>query len=495
MDNNNNTDFHDTQNTDSLDFRSLPDVALVKVLQMLDVPDRYRLSLTCSRLHTMFDHPDVWRCVTLVVFGTSVAYEDYSQTLIVGDLSSQQKKLVMKRGRYFQNVVFDIGYFLLTDDIYSMLLELPERCSLKSLTVCIRNVKVFGSCTTEYQTNVLALAKELCKRVPGKISLEVDLVKCISRAVEYYYLPEPNACCSHVTSLDLPKSLFSEQDIFSENPDLSLFPTAVMVSKFPSLQCLCLSAYNLSDQLLYELSETTRRQRLLHSLDIHFKHVDLSQLPDVSSSAWNQLVSACPKVTVSCNICWSGQSISLGHNLSPLRAVIKREVPLRTVKTFCRDEKNLMQVFSVCREHTDTLTSLRLDRGTLGTDWGSLSIERALQGSFSEECQQALVDLVRECPHLTHFLCLGGLHYQTVIQLVNLDKQWRTFAVDVDYTATHDAEELMKWEPKSGTNLERMQAKVCLRDNPPEAYKKERDERLGQMSAILYQKLGFRGTL
>ena len=497
MNNNKEAEFHDTRNTNSRpDFSSLPDVALVKVLQMLDVPDRFHVSLTCSRLHAMFNHPEVWSCVTLVVLGTFVVQTDHLRALVIGDLSSKQKTLVEKRGHYLQHVVFDISCFSLTDDAYGMLLELPGRCPLKSLTVRLRNVKVFGACENDYETNVLILTEDLCERLSGKITLEVDLAKYISHAVEDYYLPEPNACCRHVTSLDLPKPFFAEQDIFSENPALSPFPTAVLVSKFPSLQHLCLSVYNLSDGLLCELSDAAVRQCQLGTLDIHFKHVDPSQLPELSSFAWTRLVHACPRVSVTCNICWSGHGVSPGrHKLGQLRAVIKREVPLRNLETFCRDERNLMQVFAVCREHPDTLASLSIDRGTLRVEWGSLSVERGPREPFSDECQQALVELVHDCPHLTHFVCLGGLHHQTVLQLVKLDKQWRTFAVDVNYTATHDIEEMKKWVPESGTTLERMQAMVDLRVNPPEAYKKEREERLQQMSAILYQKLGFHGIM
>ena len=155
-------------------------------------------------------------------------------------------------------------------------------------------------------------------------------------------------------------------------------PTAALVSTFPSLQHLHLSAFSLSENLLKELSQTSTRLCPLSTLQlelpnpyvVRIRHCYSSlprSLPELSSEAWSQLVAACPRLQVLCTI---GGVCSW-----QLQSVFKPEVPLVCVKVTCVRGVGFSEASFMLLQYRNTLHSFEYITIRLGT-WLQVQVAR-----------------------------------------------------------------------------------------------------------------------
>ncbi|KAK7097983.1 uncharacterized protein [Littorina saxatilis] len=412
--------------TEGPDFSCLPDVVWVKVLQLLDVTDRYHVSLTCSRLHAHFGHPSGWSHATLDL---SVSYDGELEKY--SDLSVLQHKHSV-----LQYVKVDIQKLrlplqVMSPEEISTLLELPLSKNLKSLKInlnfdIIELKRVIENNDTAHLSSASVL-NELCDRAPEKLLVELVLIDLAisdfsseNAPCEVFDSLGPKTWYQRVTSLSFPHGSLSEETQFSLYPQLTSSPTAVLVSRFLSLRCLSLSVVNLSDQLLYQLADMSRSHCSLRSFTIHFRlccnrsftqeiHSDLVEL---SSSAWGGLVSVCSNLEVSCFL---GEAVTLKE----LCSVVRPEAPVVSVQFLYRVDKGIEAFVPFCLQHSQTLQRF--------------TYNECLTSVIKVRCQRradrggSLVSMVTECPRLRHLVYIGEIHNEDVVKLAELNRQWTTF--------------------------------------------------------------------
>ncbi|KAK7097984.1 uncharacterized protein [Littorina saxatilis] len=460
-------------------FSFLPEVVLVKVLQFLDVTDRYHLSLTCSTLHALFDHPRVWSCVTLDLY-----YDEDGQMMKARDTKTRDKTGTGQAAAFLkfqpQSVILSLqsahgaNTRLLSAEELDVLTDLLTKVHLKSLTVKFELDLMY---VTEVHINkskssVSRLLEELCTQSPGEIHVELTVTDPLGVGSEYcdhsateLYRQKPKTWFSRVTKFELPTLFLSDKEVWEKLPQLTSSPTAVLLSRFPSLRCLSLSAVNLSDQLLYQLADTSRAHCALRSLAIqHFRDRDDDPLgseedgevPELSSAAWCKLVTVCPRLQVSCHI-----SASVVQR--DLLATIKPETPVVGVTLWGSCDEGLGLVSSLCVEHSTSLQTFVYECCCRGCCECSEDHRPRLPDSV-------LVSMAMDCPQLQHLVYDGEIHPEDIIQLAQLDRRWRTFVFRDDYilidheTDIHQGKLCFQDKQKLDNGKDRHHDKPCFQD-------------------------------
>ena len=213
--------------------------------------------------------------------------------------------------------------------------------------------------------------------------------------------------------------------------DLRLSPTLTrsLLSLVPSLQHLQISAFNLSDDVLHQLSQPVaqgaRQQKLCTlTVDVFAFNVD-ARLPELSPSAWGKLLKSCPDLQVTCLV----RCPLTKHHL---KIILPPSVPLVSLRVDCnrgQTVSELLQALEIARQHT----------GTLHTFENYFT-------ETTEECEKLLVSLVTECSQLHSLVYMGNIDHRHVKQFAALEKRWQSFMFCKRYIVlgtTDDNQEMM----------------------------------------------------
>ncbi|KAL8612887.1 hypothetical protein ACOMHN_038142 [Nucella lapillus] len=189
--------------------------------------------------------------------------------------------------------------------------------------------------------------------------------------------------CSKVKKLVLPTGqIYTTEYTLVNSPS----PTVGLIASLSSLQELHISANNLSDQLLLELSQAPGRRTPLRQLVITFRKTWSTwySMAQLSSAAWHELTRACPSLAVDCRL------VLLVEPSSEVLFFIKPETPIRKLAVDYRldQTQSVLNIYSLCRDHASTLQYL------------DVFLTKRFRGQLEVcEAQQSLLDA---CPGLHH---------------------------------------------------------------------------------------------
>ena len=433
------------------DFSTLPDVVWVAVLQMLTLPDRYHLSLTCSKLYSLFSHPSTWKFVTLDLRGEHDC--DGTMPSDRGLILPWQRVMVEKYGRCFQELTLCLETFELHPECYGVLRSLTktggERCVINIYV--IPGDQIFHDLSTIKGPSVYTLMEDL-SCLSGNLHLDVtcsevsedmynDVFRCSSSDLR----------CKHLRSLAIPYSDYSEEELvehtsLGDGLQYTETPTAVLVSRFPCLQHLTLSGSQFSDELLYALADMSSRRCQLRTIRITgefklFDYLHVFDVCDLSSEAWRQLTLSSPHLEVTC--CF--------QRLYFLDHIFKPETPLVSIEIDSLGEKLKFpsKFLSFCVDHCDTLESLK---------YIVEEEENACDDPHPGELP--LVSIAIGCPKLVRLDYGGIIRMADIIKLAEMDRKWKTFAIDRCYVLTDDQAEWEVHMPEDEAKLEEVRQAV-----------------------------------
>ena len=407
------------------DFSTLPDVVWVAILQMLTVPDRYHLSLTCSKLYLLLSHPSTWKSVTLELPNQHCFdHDDMSRSR--GMILPWQQVMVEKYGRCVQDFTLRLEAFELHPESYGILQSLAKTGGLKRCVIQTSNVpdgQIFHDLSRSKGPSVYTLMEDLSSCLSEHLHLDVtssgvnaDMYDDIIRR------SSSDLRCKHLRSFTVPFSDYTEREIVDRTSlghDLqdTQAPTSVVVSRFPSLQHLSLSECHISEKLLYALADMSNRCCQLSTLTIDFAACDSDEEDEVcelSSQAWSQLASSCPCLQVFCYF-------QRPHKLDK---IFKPEAPLVSIEIDSMGEKLISpsKFLSFCVDHCDTLESLKY------------SVEEDIN-VFDDLYPDELpvVSIATYCPKLMRLQYGGLIHRADVIKLAEMDRRWEKFAIHENY--------------------------------------------------------------
>lgn len=414
----------------------------VRVMQLLDVADRSRLARTCTRLHALLEHPSVWGCLIVNFWRPGFGTPPYGYGVHVTSHDEVARKLltVMRKfGEFIQHARLRWLDKSLTSAAFDFLADglASSRC-LKSVTLELVDVNLKGlfpdaedfgdSRVSEFMRDF-----SVVRSPPVRINIEAYISDSIHVNRALFWALFACSCqdirCRSWTALHLDTS-YSDEKLSVELQVPA--PIALLVSRLPSLQHLHAGAHCLSDQLLYELSQTSKRSPL-KTLNIVYhesgRHND--PLPALSAEAWAALAFACPATQVNCPSLYFRFSNSL-------HCVLKPETPLVSVKVEdSRPEPSLVaSCFST--DQSRTLTTLHYEV-VAGQHYlyGGQPIPGAVPrpgmvGNMS------LFDLVTACPRLQHLVYKNTIHHSDIVRVAQLARQWRTFHFNEDLILTDE---------------------------------------------------------
>ena len=405
------------------DFSTLPDVVWVAVLQKLTVPDRYHLSLTCSKLYSLFPHPSTWKFVILDLPGERDS--DGTMTKGRGLILPWQRVMVEKYGRCFQDLTLCLQTFELHPECYGVLQSLTKTGGLRRCVINIYDLpgeQIFHDLSTSKGPSVYTLMEDLSSCLSGNLHLDVtcsefgrdmyeDIFRCSSSDLRR----------KHLRSFALSFTDYNEDELaqptfVGDAVQYVEAPTAMLVLRFPCLQHLTLIGCHFSDKLLYALADMSSRHCKLRTIRITgefrvFDYLEEDDVCDVSSKAWRQLTLSCPHLEVSCYF----------QRLLFLDKIFKPEAPLVSIEIDCLGDKLMdpSKFLSFCVDHCDTLESLKY-----GTEGDFNVWENPFPGVMP------VLDIAIACPKLVRLEFGGLIRMVDVIELAEMDRRWKTFTID-----------------------------------------------------------------
>ena len=415
------------------DFSTLPDVVWVAVLQMLTLPDRYHLSLTCSKLYSLFSHPSTWKIVILELPGEHDL--DFTMTRGRGLILPWQRVMVEKYGRCFQDLTLCLETFELHPECYGVLRSLAKTGGLRRCVLDICDVpgdQIFHDLSRSKGPSVYTLMEDL-SCLSGNLHLDVTCSWVnASMYNDVFRCSRSDLRCKHLHSFAIPYSDDTEEELvehtcLGDALRYTQTPTAVLVSRFPCLQHLTLNGCHFSDELLYALADMSSRRCQLRTITGEFKvfdYIEEEDVCDLSSQAWNHLTLSSPHLVVFCYF----------QRPYGLDKVFKPEAPLVSIEIDSLGEKLISpsKLLSFCVDHCDTLVSLKY------------SVEEEIEvGDDLYPDELPLVSIAIDCPYLVRLEYGGLIHRADVIKLAEMDRKWETFAIDKNYVLRDDQAE---WE-------------------------------------------------
>ena len=386
------------------DFSALPDPVLLLILKVLSLEDRYHLSLACRRLHALFSHPSVWRSVTLSCSGA----DSKCRVGLHAKMPAHQRTLVARFGRHFEDVTVRVtGHLVnLDEESRQALTQVATACNLRALRLGIGPTRSASfRAGFEPRVDSVSVILDLARRAAGLKRLE--LISWPLHADTSFVGLFHNALFTDLQSLNMFYNVAGHWFGASDSVTLKHpLPIAALTSKFRSLQHLYIQDRMLSDELLLSLAAGGRSQ--LKTLSVLVCHIP-SQKDDegfpreeLTPSAWRKLSSACPDLEVRFSLVARSRDSQLAWLFHP-------EVPVTGV-TLYRFSRCSVALLALLRQYGKSLRSFICYHADCGDD-----------------CEEALVGLVNNCPRLRHLVFWGRVRSCIIAELASLDRCWRIF--------------------------------------------------------------------
>ena len=385
------------------DFSDLPTVVWVNILDHVNLVTRYRVSVTCSKLNEAFNHPTLWRKMTLHVTGNVTNY-GWSKQMVV---PARNIQLVRHFGKYVQNLSILISGYLDDDfgDWNDLITEVANKCRLETLALSV------GTPTTAYHY----IGNKSCRR--NLIPL-VNFIQKAFRLKKLHVMSWPmdnedenifEAAVSNPKLKDLEElSLFcaTEKDWTSRQPVLpSPTETTYLVNHFCHLRNLSLRSPMINSELLTTLSVKGRAP--LRRLQVLVKYIgqeDEFQIPEVSDRVWEEFTRKNLGVQVVLTILTRVPLHELSNFLKP-----SCPVHAVTFMSFSDCDSNMVLYLTERYGHTLACFECYGEEVDLGNE---------------------LVSLVEKSPKLDKLLYYGKICSRNVERLAELrSKHWETFII------------------------------------------------------------------
>ena len=396
---------------------SLPETALVKIMEYLTLSDRFRISLTCRQLNVLFHHPSLWTHLNLTVAGgycgTNIPSKYHKDPVFDPQILDKHFKTVEKFGHNIQHIkVNTLGYFLeFPPEWPRLLLAVAVSCRLQSLTVkatkLIPNIfklQQYSVSATDYLTPIANLV-----RSSNQLN-SFSLLSWPSRMDDPDCTPEVDILRS-LLSNEKTKNLRSLKLFWIDEADGWVernqeFPTpeetVTIVSHFENLTHLSLRLQMLSDNLLVEMSRSRRcRFEKLEILIIQATQAQKHQFPVLSPNSWSMITNRCPDFRVKMVVMNRVKTIDLD-------AVLMKPIALEEITFLEHSRIDEEIISSISERYADTLTKFECYCESVPYD-------------------TALMNMVEKCAHITRLVYLGQIHHTVVIKLAKLrGHKWQT---------------------------------------------------------------------
>ncbi|XP_048777018.2 F-box/LRR-repeat protein 21-like [Ostrea edulis] len=393
---------------DGRDFSYLPTIAWVNILDHLNLNDKYRVSTTCSKLNEAFNHPTLWRKMTLFIMGNMENYGLHSQVMI----PAQNIKLVKRFGKYFQNLTFVISGHLNEDfgDWNDLVEEVTKQCRLETLTLYVgivtsmRHFSGYRSCGR----NLIPLVN-FVKNAFRLKNLNIISWPMFPRNLQNHDENIFEAAMVNIKLKDLENlSLFwSNTNSWTERQPILLSPneTVVLVNHFSNLKHLALRSPMMDENMLNVLSQ--RQRSTLQRLRILVNYISNDpdfEIPEISDMAWENFCLKNVGVQVELTIMSRVSLVELSNLLKPACPVY-----VTKFMAYSRCDGNVVQYLT--DKYKKTLTCFE---------------------SFGEDScfEKELVNMVEKSPNLLKLVYRGNINCQNVECLAALrSRSWVTFDI------------------------------------------------------------------
>lgn len=280
------------------DLGTLPEIVWVQVLKYLDLKDRYCASIACHNVYRAFNHPTLWRSVTLDV---------HKSKRFVDKVTVPKKNfhLLRKFGRIFKSVTFKVHAPLNTDfgEWNAILGKHQKEFNVSSVTF-----DVGGLINTSKAGGVKILTgnlKPMVEVVRNSKRLKSLIIKSWPISDKLFSNSDENVFEASMTNDNRRElnqlDLFGCDAVFwSERrpllPPMDL--THKMVEHFQNLTHLSMRSPMMSEDLITCLSRDRQRLRELKIAINFIPDEDSFQLPKIRDSVWRDFASYNPLVQV-----------------------------------------------------------------------------------------------------------------------------------------------------------------------------------------------------
>jgi hypothetical protein len=390
------------------DFSDLPTIVWVNILDHLNLIDKYHVSVTCSKLNEAFNHPTLWRTMTLLVLGNIENYGLRSQVVI----PAQNTKLVKHFGKYFQNLTFLISGHL-NDDFGAwndLVEEVTKQCRLETLTLYVgtmtsmRHFTGYRSCSR----NLIPLVN-FVKNAFRLKTLNIMSWPMFPRNLENHdeNIFEAAMVNPKLKALENLSLFWADANSWTERQPILLSPreTVVFVNNFNNLRDLALRSPMMDENLLDALSQ--RHRNMLQRLRILVNYISNDsdfEIPEISDRAWEKFALKNVGVQVELTIMSRVPLVELSNLLKP-------SCPLYVTNfmVYSRCDDNVVQYLT--DKYKKTLTCFK---------------------SYGEDAcfENELVNMVEKSPNLVQLVYHGNISCQNVERLAALrSRSWATFDI------------------------------------------------------------------
>lgn len=393
------------------DFSTLPDVVWVRVLQYLPLVDRANVGYTCRALFQAFNHPTLWSTQSFLFLGQEHNFDRKSLPVTA---ARGYVELTEHFGQYFQNLAIKVsGHFTgLPENLKLVLEQVTEKCRLESLTLDIG--KMTSRFHTKYGFPPDSSAMEiLASFVRNAYRMKRLHIRSWPMFDKHLVRNECNVFKSMVSNQKLVKNLetltlfWLEGCEWTEREPLLLDPeeTMTIIDHFKNLQCIGLRTPMIQMELVEMLASASRRKLETLKILVHFldpQRKPKFRIPIVPSRIWQSLVNRNPDFRVEVAVCLNTPDIELSNILTP-------EVPVSVFRYMKYSRIDPMTLHKLTSLYAGTLTAFH---------------------SFceSDDVDQALMLLARQCPNLREIIYHGNIYCDTVTALAEIKgDQWKVF--------------------------------------------------------------------
>ncbi|XP_070200538.1 F-box only protein 39-like [Littorina saxatilis] len=420
----------------------LPEAVWVRVMELLALPDKYHMTITCSLFNRLFYTPSLWRYAILDCRATQAKTVMSSPILRLRQYSSvsrcrfsdQQTAMVQTFGRHIQHakLLLPYGFTGLTEDAVHTVTNLLENGSLKSLYLdlnvqaqalnkLLRRGRVLEHCGVRVVLDHLKKAVNLERLtihswcfplVVTSESPQCDVVKVLT---------DGELCCP-LRSLSIAWRLSSavrgsSHGLCHVDPAFKSPTTALkLVSKFQSLQHLELLHVMISDELFEELATAKSKCRApLLTLSVVQRFSCRKKSPTLSPASWSLLTSACPRLDVTLD--------TDVRETAPLAWILRQPcVPLTTLRLRRLRGHLVTEVLRQLLRFKPTLRALYC------ADTRIFNVEET-ESVVDSDYDAVLLNVVKQCSRIEDLVVPGVLFDDTVRRLKELERNWRKFDV------------------------------------------------------------------
>ena len=396
------------------DFSHLPDVVWVKILSFLELEDCARMSQTCQRLNSAFNHPFLWHTVSLECKGCT----DTKAEII--HMPNKCFHMIQRFGKYFK--ALNLTYFnylhknsSYTDTRHEMLTTLGKKCSLEKLTLYVSLI---------FRKVALRNIADL----DGVISLIQNSSKLKSLDIVGWPM-NPNIAVPNILQIIQSKLSLETLCLFWNGARSSswesmntLMPAAEdtlgTLTLLTNLTTLKLRSSMMNTELISELASLNRVPlKVLDVLITYSKQHNSTHIPDISASSWAGLVKRSPGLVVNFSVLNRVPAEELFIFLKP-------GIPVTCIQFLKYSHCKEAVIYHILETYC-------------------LSLEKFADFSFPGEAMDSvIVKLTSSCPKLNQFTFNGKLHCDTAAYVAKLKgTQWHVFQVNSENIITIASQE------------------------------------------------------